>query len=138
MDKNHACGYFGAICGIFSSILGGFDIILKCLMLLMLMDIIAGFSSAAFFNKSQYSKNGLTSKAMAQGIVKKMCMLIIVSLGVVINKVLNIDYIRNAIILYFIASEGLSILEHMINIGVPFPPIVAKMLSVIMERSDVE
>lgn len=136
MDKTTFCGWFGGVCGIFASVLGGYDLLLKCLLLLMLLDIIAGFSSAAFFNKSQYSKNGLTSKAMAQGIIKKMCMLIIVSLGVVINKVLNIDYIRNAIILYFIASEGLSILEHMINIGVPFPPIVAKMLSVIMERSE--
>lgn len=138
MDKNNFCVVFGGVSGIISSILGGFDVLLKCLMLLMLMDIIAGLCSAAFFNKSQYSKNGLTSNAMAQGIIKKLFILIIVSMGVIINKVLGINYIRNAIILYFIASEGLSILEHMINVGVPFPPIVAKMLSVIMERSDVE
>lgn len=138
MDKSTFCTCFGGVCGLFASILGGFDTLLKCLMLLMLLDIIAGFSAAAFFNKSQYSKNGLTSKAMTQGIVKKICMLIIVSIGVVINKVLSIDYIRNAIILYFIASEGLSILEHMLAIGVPFPPLVAKMLAIIMERSESE
>lgn len=136
MEKVASCAWFASITALFSTAFGGFDITLKCLLLLMGIDIVCGFVSAALFDKSQYSNNGLTSQAMMRGVAKKMCMLLCISLGVVINKVLDIDYVREAIIMYFIASEGLSILEHMINMNVPFPSIITNMLKIIMEKSD--
>lgn len=126
----------GAIGGFVSLLLGGFDTILKVCMLLMVMDVVFGFVSAAFFNVSKYSKNGLKSEAMWKGIIRKISMLCIITLGVMVDKVLGVNYVRNAVVMYFIASEGLSLLEHMIHIGVPFPAFIKTILETILEKSE--
>lgn len=136
MKENYFPPVFGIIGGVVTTWLGGYDPALKCLLIMMLCDIIMGLVSAAFFNKSQYSKNGLKSEAMIQGIFRKMAMLIVIVLGVCIDKILDMCYIRNALVLYFIASEGLSLLEHMVNVGVPFPKFLSEILQKVLEQED--
>lgn len=124
------------ILGFFSSFLGGFDTILKCMLLLMLLDILAGVVSAALFNSSKYSKNGITSNALMQGAVRKIMMLCIVGVGVIIDEILGSNYVRNCVVLYFIGTEGVSLLEHMVHMNVPFPKFVKDVLTTILEQAD--
>lgn len=116
--------------------LGGFDSLLQCMLTMMLLDVAMGIIAAAVFNTSKYSKNGLTSDGMMRGIFRKISILIIVVVGVTIDKALEICYIRNAIVLYFIATEGLSILEHLVHIGVPFPKFISNILNSVLEQAD--
>ena len=80
----------------------------------MLIDIILGFISAAVFKLSKYG-NGVSSEALAKGALRKCSMLCIIIIGTIIDNLFGMDYVRNAIVFYFIATEGISILEHLID-----------------------
>lgn len=136
MRHEYVMGGASIILGFFSSFLGGFDTILKCMLLLMLLDILTGVVSAALFNTSKYSKNGITSNALMQGAVRKIMMLCIVGVGVIIDEILGSNYVRNCVVLYFIGTEGVSLLEHMVHMNVPFPKFVKDVLTTILEQAD--
>lgn len=116
--------------------LGGFDYTLKAMLLLMLIDIVAGFVCAWLYNTSQYSKNGVTSEALMKGAVRKIFILAIVAIGVVLDNIMNINYVRNGVVMYFIATEGISVLEHLITMGIPVPNFVKQMLEKIQSDSE--
>lgn len=130
------CGGFAVISSFVAPLVGGFDSLIKAMGLLMVMDIITGLISAGLFNTSKYSKNGLTSDALMKGAVRKIMMLFIVSLAVMVDSIIKTNYIRNCAVLYFIATEGLSIIEHMVHMGVPFPSFIKTMLDVLLEKAD--
>lgn len=45
-------------------------------------------------------------------------------------------YIRTAVILFFIGNEGLSVLENLGLMGVPYPKFLNKMLEALQEQGD--
>ena len=106
-----------ALLGAFLSwFLGGLDGIMKVLVLLVVIDYLTGILKG-FVLKSWASDVGF------HGIVKKVCMFLIVGVANVINHELIGDSqaLRDAVILFFIANEGLSISENSIALGVPVP-----------------
>lgn len=69
-----------------------------------------------------YYKSELNSKIGIKGILKKLGMLGMVALSVVVEKLTGEHgMIRNLIIYYLVANEGLSIIENLAvtNIGIP-------------------
>lgn len=128
--------YGSIVCGLGSTLLGGFDTILMAMLLLMVVDMAAGIVCVIFFQKSKYTAGGLSSDAMIKGTVRKLSMLAVIVVGVVIDRALDFEYVRNTIVMYFIATEGISILEHMAIIGVPLPQFLMKLLEVIKEQND--
>lgn len=124
------------VMGTISAILGGYDALLEAMFILMILDIVCGVIDAGFFNHSKYSKNGLTSEGLVKGAIRKCMLLCIVAIAVVLDKILAMDYIRNCAVIYFIATEGLSLLEHMIAMGVPFPKFLKEILEVLLEKAD--
>lgn len=125
-----------AIGGVVSTALGGFDSLLQALLIMMLIDIICGIVDAGLFNHSKYSNNGLTSDGLVKGAIRKCMLLAIVAAAVVLDRILNMNYIRNCAVIYFIATEGLSMLEHMVAMNVPFPSFIKEILNVLLEKSD--
>ena len=98
-----------------SFIFGEFDDFLKVLLVLMIIDYITGILAGIYFKE-------LSSKKSFKGIIKKFFLLTIVSLAQMIDGVLGGNgLIRSTILLFFIATEGLSILENSIKVGVPVP-----------------
>lgn len=128
LSNDGYCVIIGIVGGMISKLVGGFDYSIKAMFLLMIVDIISGFVCAAFFNKSKYSSNGVTSDALIKGAIRKISILSIVAIGVVVDRVLEIDIIRNGVVIYFIATEGISVLEHMVIIGIPIPQFVLSIL----------
>lgn len=122
--------------GLVANVLGGFDSLLKALLFMMLMDIIAGICSAAFFNTSKYSRNGITSDALIKGIIRKVMMLVIISIATVLDGVLDLDYIRNCACIYLIGTEGVSLIEHMMHMNVPFPKFIKDIMETLLEKGD--
>ena len=94
---------------------GDFDTFLKVLLVLVVIDYVTGVMSA-------YILKELSSKIGFQGILKKVFLLVMVALATMIDEILNTQGIaRGAIIFFFIATEGLSILENAVKCGVPVP-----------------
>lgn len=95
--------------------LGGFDVALQSLLVVMIIDYITGVLSA-IYNKEVSSKTGLI------GIVKKFGYLLIVALSVRIDEITGTNgAIRNLVIYFFVANDGISILENLGELDVPLP-----------------
>lgn len=95
--------------------LGGLDIALKTLLIMIVLDYITGLCKA-IHNKEINSLIG------AKGIVKKVGYLIIVAMSVLLDQVVgDTGAIRSLVIYFFVANEGISILENWGAIGLPLP-----------------
>ena len=111
-------------------ILGGFDIALKSLLVVIVIDYITGVASA-FYNKK------LSSKVGFRGIIKKFCYICIVALSVVIDNLIGQHgVIRTLVIYFFVANDGLSIIENMSEMGVKLPPKLKDSLEKIKEQGE--
>lgn len=86
--------------------LGGYDEILKALLFFIVIDFITGLL------KSLFTKC-LDSKVGFKGIIRKVIILIVVSVGVEIERITTQQFpIREMIIMFYISMEGISIIEN--------------------------
>ncbi len=77
--------------------------------------------------------------AAFKGLTKKMMMLVIVMLGTALDRMLNTDSIcRIAVIGFYAANEGLSILENALALGVPVPDSLRRLLDTLREKGNGE
>lgn len=114
---------------IFIYLFGGVDVALMCLIIAIILDYISGIIKA--FNTKQ-----LSSKIGFKGILKKLGILVLVMLSVLIDRVGgNTGAIRTLVIYYFVANEGLSILENLGEAGIPIPNAIKKALKVLKDQS---
>ena len=108
---------------------------LKILLLLMVIDLIVGFTVSAVWHKSSKTKSGkVSSKIMFKGIVKKILTLVLVVVAYQIDILLCYDVIRHIVIIAFIVQEIISIIENIAITGIKAPDIITKALDV-LERS---
>lgn len=110
--------------------IGGWDIAIQSLFTIMVIDYITGISSA-FYNKKVNSKTGI------KGIIKKFAYLCIVAMSVVIDNILGSSgLIRNIIIYFFVANDGLSIVENMAEMNIKLPKKLIESLEQIKEKGE--
>lgn len=94
-----------AFCGIASTVFGPLDAYFYGLVFCIVADYITGIC-AAVYEKSLDSRTGFV------GILKKIVILTVVALSHTVGEVANIPAIRDMVIGFYIANEGLSILEN--------------------------
>lgn len=95
--------------------LGGWDIALQILITVIVLDYVTGVFKA-IYNKKINSSVGL------KGIIKKLGYLIVVAIAVILDKIAgNTGAIRTLVIYFFVANEGISILENWGGMGLPMP-----------------
>ncbi|WP_341481007.1 phage holin family protein [Lawsonibacter faecis] len=125
-----------AIGSVLANLFGGWDVTLQVLIGCMAVDYATGWVVAAVFKKSPKSEGGaLESRAGFKGLVRKVGILALVLVAVWLDKLLGAAYVRVAVCLFFIANEGLSILENLGLMGVPLPPFLKNMLEAMKEKS---
>lgn len=78
----------------------------------------------------------LDSRAGFRGLCKKGTELALVLVGARLDHLLGGDWARTAVILFFIGNEGLSILENLGLMGVPYPAFLREALDVLKEQND--
>ncbi len=135
--KNIVLASLAGMASAFSEALGGWDSFLKALIMFMIADYITGMVVALVFHKSQKTKNGGASSSVGyKGIVKKMCILILIALSVRVDEISGTHYVRGATIFFFLGNEGLSVIENLALMGVPYPEFVKKALEAVKEKGD--
>lgn len=128
--KESICTILGMILTVFIYLLGGIDIALQCLLIAIVLDYVSGIIKA-FITKQLSSKIGF------KGIIKKVGLLLIVMLGVLVDRVTgDTGAIRTLVIYYFVANEGLSIIENLSLAGVPIPKGLKKALKALKEKGN--
>ena len=94
--------------------LGGFDLSVKVLVFLMLADYVTGIWAG-------YITKTVNSTRAYKGISKKVFILIIVSCSTVIEQLVPNVGIRNLVIVFYVATEFLSVIENASKLGLPIP-----------------
>lgn len=109
---------------------GGLDVMFIALLTLMALDFITGLICGA-------KAKQLDSHRAYLGITrKKMMILIMVAVAVVLDRLLNApDTARVLVIYYYIAMEGISILENVAKLDFPVP---SKLKGILLQLQDKE
>lgn len=114
----------------FVFLVGGIDIALVSLLIVMTLDYITGVLSA-FYSKE------LSSKVGFKGILKKVFYLVIIALSVRIDNLMGQqNIIRTFVIYYFVANDGLSILENAGELGIKLPKKLYEALDQLKKKGD--
>ena len=103
---------FTALITIITNLFGGFDLIFKTLIICMALDYLTGILCAIYQKK-------LSSKTGFKGIIKKAAILVVVSLASVVGTFSGLHEIRSLVISFYIANEGISILENAAKTDIP-------------------
>jgi len=115
-----------AICGAVTFIWGGMDTVFAVLLCLMGIDYVTGILSAV-------RSKTLSSEVGFYGLLKKIGMLLIVAVGHFIGVISGVPDVRSLVIGFYIANEGISILENAGRLGVPLPE---KLVSVLKQLDE--
>ena len=114
----------------FIYLVGGFDIAIQSLLIVIVIDYLTGIASA-IYNKELSSKMGF------KGIIKKFSYLLVVALSVVIDNLLGQSgLIRSLVIYFFVANDGLSIIENMAEMNVKLPQKLIDALEQIKKKGE--
>ena len=112
------------------------------LIAVMTIDYITGLITGAM-GKSNKTENGyLESHAALKGLLKKSLIILVVLLAALLDRAVSLgagiqfEAVMGATCLWFIASEGLSILENVAMMGVPVPKILLRLLEVMRAKGD--
>ncbi len=125
---------FAAIGGTLGWFLGGLDGFLYALIAFVVVDYITGVLRAVVEKK-------LSSRIGAHGIAKKVAIFLVVGIGHLIDTYLlggTSAPLRTAVIFFYIANEGVSLLENATSIGLPVPEKLKDILAQLHERADKE
>ena len=122
---------FAGICSGLTYIFGGMDALLSVLLTMIVIDYITGIS-AAIYRKELCSSTGFN------GILRKATILCIVACSHMIGQTMEIQEIRSAVIGFYIANEGISIVENAADLGVPMPEKLIYILKKFKEKEDTD
>ena len=121
----------GTVCATLTTLFGGLDAMLIALLVFVVFDYITGIIAAII-------KGNLSSKVGFSGLLKKVVILIIVAVAHTIGQALGFSEIRSLVTGFYIANEGLSILENAGRIGVPLPQKLLDVLEQLKSNEDIE
>ncbi len=110
---------------------GPWDALIIALVIFVVLDYITGIAKAAV-------RRELSSKAGFYGLLKKVAIFVLVAIGTVMDSVIPAanHAIRSAVIMFYIANEGLSILENAGEIGLPMPEALKAALKKLSEPGE--
>ncbi len=116
---------FAGVGGFLGWYLGGMDGFMYTLIAFVTVDYVTGVLRAIVEKK-------LSSRIGAQGIAKKVALFLVVGIGHLIDAYLLGGAgapLRTAVVFFYIANEGVSLLENASAIGLPVPEKLKEMLA---------
>lgn len=125
-------GTITGVMGVVAEVLfGTWSDALMALVVAMLIDYVSGVI-AAYINPAL----SLNSQRGFRGILKKIMILLLVSLGHVLDTAMHQQIICIAVTYFFLGNEGLSIVENAAKAGVPIPAKLRDRLEQLAEEKE--
>lgn len=132
---------FNEIFGVVTAFLGGligfvwgeFTPLLAALIALMSIDYISGVTAAIV-------KKELSSEIGFKGILKKLFILLLIGVTHILDfyVIKSAPVLQSAICMFFIANEGISIIENSAALGIPIPQKLISVLAQLKRKGDDE
>ena len=105
---------FAVIMTAIAQALGGWDLALRVLVALVILDYATGVMVAIL-------EKNLSSEIGYKGLFKKVMIFALVYVAVLADQATNTDILRTITIMFYIANEAISVLENAGKLGVPYP-----------------
>ena len=114
----------------FTYLFGGWDIALIVLVAFMVLDYATGMMWA-------YIQKTLNSQIGFRGLIKKCMILVVLIIAVLLDRMINSGtaVFRTLVCYFYIANEGISLLENVSHLGLPIPD---KLKNVLQQLNEVE
>lgn len=105
---------FGLLGGVVVSYLGGMDTILHAILFLVILDYLTGLAKA-------WKQKKISSEIGFIGLLKKIMIFVVIAVAVEVGKLTNNAIpLREVVIMFYIANEGISLLEN-VSEFIPLP-----------------
>ncbi|MGL5656865.1 MAG: phage holin family protein [Fusobacteriaceae bacterium] len=112
-------------------LIGGFDNLFRALLVMMALDYLTGLIKG-------YKKKNINSKTAYKGFWKKLVVLFIVVAATQMDMILQNMGIRTLVLMFYVATEFLSIIENAATLGVPIPEKLKSSLEQCRENKKIE
>lgn len=135
--KQIICTFIGMVGSAIASIFGGWDTGLVSLLIFMALDYVSGLVVAGVFHKSNKTDTGsLESKTCWKGLCRKCMTLVFVLVSYRLDLIIGTNYIKNAVIIAFIANELISLVDNAGLMGIKLPPAITKAIDILQKKSE--
>ena len=130
--------------GTVASFFTGIPPLMWALVAAMSLDVLTGLVVGAIGASEKTENGGLSSGTMLRGLLKKALIIIVVLLAALLDWAVAMEAgieftaVTGATCLWFIASEGISVLENIVRAGVPVPAILTKGLEMMKRKGEEE
>lgn len=116
----------GAVAGFF----GEWSALLTALIAVMAVDYVSGVLVALNNRSKKTASGGLSSKVGFAGLLKKGMILLVVLVATLVDKAIGSEgmVFQSAAVCFYIANEGLSVLENAALLGLPVPSAIRRAL----------
>ena len=131
-----------AIGGFFVGLYGGWSPALSILVVFMAADYVLGIACALAKKSTKTEGGGFLSKVAFTGLLKKGVIMLVVLLAVQLDRAVGgsgeavARTFETAATFFYIANEGLSIVENAALLGVPVPKALRDALEVLRDKHD--
>lgn len=126
-------GLCAALCSVASFFFGAADQLLLALLGMMALDYLTGILCA-------FQQKKLSSRVGFRGLTRKLLILLLVSMGHLLDAYVlgGGSLLRGAVAGFYLANEGLSILENAGTLGLPLPDKLVSALQQLCQDSQSE
>ena len=122
---------FAVIGTVIAKALGGWDLALQVLVALVVLDYITGVVIAV-------CDKTLSSAIGGKGIANNLFIFALVYVAALADQAMSTELLRIATIMFYIANEGISVLENAGKLGVPYPAQLKNILVQLKTKSNGE
>lgn len=130
--------WIAGIAGGIAGLLGEWNAMLTILALMMLIDYVTGLVVAWRGKSPKSETGGVSSRVGFDGLIKKAFIMVVILVATLLDTAIGnaTRVFQTAATLYYIANEGISILENTALMGVVYPAFIRKALEALREKSD--
>ena len=126
----------GTLGGAVAALFGGWTSAMTTLIIFIAIDYLTGLIVAGVFKRSGKSESGaLESRAGWKGLCRKCVTLLFVLIAYRLDLAIGVNYIRNAVIIGFMANELISIVENAGLMGIPLPAVIQSAIEVLTKKA---
>lgn len=139
MDRAYRAA--AAACGAVIAMLAGVPPVMWVLIGVMTIDYVTGLVCGVMGVSPKTESGGLSSRAALTGLLRKGMILLVVLLAALLdmavraNAGVEFSAVTGATCLWFIASEGVSVLENAASMGLPIPKVLQRALDIMMDKT---
>lgn len=138
MNWENVTKALAAAVGAVAGLLGEWNVLLTILALFMVIDYLTGLIVAWRGKSPKTETGGVSSRAGFDGLIRKAFIMVVVLVATLLDVAIgNASRVfQTAATMYYIANEGISILENTALMGVKYPKFIIKALEAMREKND--